>query len=391
MAQVKRTHFVLFHLADSQNIDLAAMLRGKIEATPGAPDIYMLALLTGKRELISRAEFDAMLSVPAAGWIDADEIGVDTAHSLAARGLLISDEDDERLVQLRGRDAELIASGWNLYAAAYHFMTQREGVDLRDDPGSTEWKPLPAETLEMFVELHGPSPPPFHSPAPSAPSVVLPRAARSDGLYAALGARRTTRAFATGQAMQREQLATVLRYVFGAHGSAETKLGVCIKRTSPSGGARHPIEAYALIAHVEDVTPGLYHYDARNHALTQLSAMSGAEITSLATLFMCGQTYFGAAHVTFVLTARFTRAHWKYRRADMAYRAILMDAGHLSQTLYLVAAEIGLGAFVTVAVNSRDIERHLNLDGCSEGVIAIMGCGPGASENSPLDLRFTPW
>lgn len=390
MPRVRRTHFLLFHLADSQQIDLGQLLRGVVAIGPGAPGVYALAILTGRRERLSRPELDALLSVPAERWIDEEELGAVDARSLAVRGLLISDEDGARLSELRARDARLTASQWNVYAAAYHFMTQWAGVDVRDELESREWKPVPSATAQAFVKLHGPPPPHFHSPAPGAPVVPLPRVARDDALYATLAARRTTRAFATGEPMHREDLATVLHYVFGAHGSADTKIGVSIKRTSPSGGARHSVEAYPLIAQVEGIDAGLYHYDVGAHALTLLSSMESAELRSLATSFMCGQAYFGDAHVTFVLTARFNRTNWKYRRGDKAYTAVLMDAAHLSQTFYLVAAELGLGAFVTVALNSRDIERRLNLDGCEEGVIAMTGCGPRASEGSPLDLRYTP-
>jgi putative peptide maturation dehydrogenase len=390
MPRVKRTHYVLFHLSDSQQIDLGQLLRGVVAAIPGPPDVYALAILTGKRERLSRAELDAVLSVPAERWIDAAELAPVDARSLAARGLLVSDDDDKLIAELRGRDARLTASQWNVYAAAYHFMTQWEGVDVRDTLESGEWTPVARATADAFIELHGPSPPPFHSPAPGAPVVPLPAPKRDDGLYAALHARRTTRAFATGDAMRREHLAAILYYVFGAHGSAEGKLGTAIKRTSPSGGARHSVEAYPLIADVEGIDSGIYHYDVRSHGLTLLRTTDPSVVRSLATSFMCGQSYFGAAHVGFVLTVRFARTNWKYRRADKAYATVLMDAAHLSQTLYLVAAELGLGAFVTVALNSRDIERHLDLDGCAEGVIAMAGCGPRAPDASPLDLKFTP-
>ena len=110
----------------------------------------------------------------------------------------------------------------------------------------------------------------------------------------------------------------------------------------------------------------------------------------LATAFTCGQDYFGDAHVSFVLTSRFERCYWKYRETDKAYAAILAEVGHLSQTQYLVAAELGLGSYVTLAVNSHDIEARLGLDGVDEGVVAMTGCGPRTPGHSPLELRFTP-
>ena len=38
-----------------------------------------------------------------------------------------------------------------------------------------------------------------------------------------------------------------------------------------------------------------------------------------------------------------------------------LDVGHLSQTMYLSATELGLGCFVTAAINDRDIGEALAL------------------------------
>ena len=54
---------------------------------------------------------------------------------------------------------------------------------------------------------------------------------------------------------------------------------------------------------------------------------------------------------------------------------MILDAGHLSQTLYLAAAERGLAAFITAAVNERDIEEIFGLDPMLEGVLAVSGFG----------------
>ena len=187
------------------------------------------------------------------------------------------------------------------------------------------------------------------------------------------------------------QLDTVLRFVFGCHGyGANSADVVCIKRTSPSGGGLHPIEVYPIVTNVASVDSGVYHYSVQRHSLVKLSPARPDDARQLATAFMCGQRYFGDAHVSFVLTARFYRNHWKYGRHQKAYAGILMDAAHLSQTLYLVATQLGLGAFVTIAINSRDIEEHLGLDGIGEGVVAMMGCGIRSPGDSPLEMQFSP-
>ena len=70
------------------------------------------------------------------------------------------------------------------------------------------------------------------------------------------------------------ELATLLRWVWGAHGTlrlAGADLG--LRRTSPSGGSLHPIEVYPLVRRVEGIAPGLYHYLGREHALERIAAL----------------------------------------------------------------------------------------------------------------------
>jgi nitroreductase len=69
---------------------------------------------------------------------------------------------------------------------------------------------------------------------------------------------------------------------------------------------------------------------------------------------------------------------------------LLLDAGHLSQTFYLLATEAGMPAFVTAAVNEIDIERALGLDPLKDMVIAVCGCGPASGAQNTVELRYEP-
>ena len=220
----------------------------------------------------------------------------------------------------------------------------------------------------------------------------LPLVERKGELYDVLLRRRTTRSFDRGAPLAQWELAVVLRYVFGYHGYVPL-LGqvTTLKRTSPSAGGFHPVEAYPLIMAVDELDPGLYHYNPAQHALELLAPLGVDEARAAANAFVCGQTYFGDAHVVVVLAARFDRAFWKYRNHRKALTALMMDAAHLSQTLYLVATELGLGAFVTAAINNVDIEERLGIDGYREGVLAVCGFGRPAAERSPFDPEFLPF
>jgi putative peptide maturation dehydrogenase len=349
------------------------MLRGDVH--PVSPDEHALALTT-----------------PAERWVEVQEADREVMRSLADRGVLLSDDDDPELARLRARDEALSASGWNLYAAFHYLMTKWSGMDLRTSPEEGEFPPITEQTIADFVAWRGRPPEPFYTLENPADVKELPLVRRSGGLYEALAARKTTRGFDRSQRMTIADLAVVLHEVWGCHATAPI-IGdlFCIKRTSPSGGGLHPIEIYPIVSGVQGIEPGLYHYSVRDHALELIEPLGEDEAVALAADFTCGQNYFGTAHVSFVMTARFPRNYWKYPKQQKAYTVILMDAAHLSQTHYLVAAELGLGAYVTVAINSLDIEERLGLDGVTEGVVAMVGCGKQRPEGSPFEPRFTPY
>jgi putative peptide maturation dehydrogenase len=391
MARLRRPAFLFFTCQDQPFVDVAQLLRGVIE--PGSlKRVYALSAALGTPVAVTRDDLELLLSLPSGEWVESDS---DALAALADRGLLLRDGDDPGDVERRRRDELLAETGWNTYAALFHFLTRWSDVDLRAyAPGPkpvVELPPLRHEDLVRFAAERGPPPPAFHE-LERREITELPLVERDDGLFGLLPKRRTTRSFDRERMLAVDEFSLVLRSVFGVHGSANSIEGVVtLKRTSPSGGGLHPVEAYALVAAVDGLQPGLYHYRARDHALELVEELASADDAyELGTSFMCGQTYFGSAHVLFVLTARFERNHWKYRAHDEAYPAILMDAAHLSQTLYLVAAELGLGAFVTAAVNGVDVDARLGLDGYREGTLAMLGIGVPAKTPSPFDPSFQP-
>lgn len=388
MPRVKRPVFLFFHCEDHGFVDVARLLRGELAPTT-LRRLYAFPVGYGEAVPIDDGELAAVLALPSDRWVDADA----RLEALAAKGVVLLEEADGRLGEARRRDELLAAAGWNPHAALFHFATQWRDVDVRRFQPGGELTVMPREAVEAFVARQGTPPPAFHSVGGTGPAVELPLVERADGVFGVLARRRTTRAWDAARRMSLEDLSVVLRYVVGAHGYSPVAGGlVMVRRTSPSGGGLHPVEAYPLVAAVEGVAPGVYHYNARNHALEPLERFASAgDAHAVATGFVCGQEYFGSAHVSLVLAARFTRSHWKYRGHDKAYPAMLMDAAHLSQTLYLVATELGLGAFVTLAINSADIDARLGFDGIEQGVLAVAGCGLQAAQRSPFDPEYLPY
>jgi len=389
--RARRTVYIFFHCHDSAVPDFTAFFDGEARTLP-VRQVYAISLLKGEEYPVSQEELEFALSLPSDRWVEVEDADRDRVRTLAVKGVVLTDEPGDELEALKERDELLSSSGWNLYGALHYLLTKWRGVDLRSSPHIGEFPIITEQTIADFIELRGRPPEPFYAFEQPIATLELPLVRRHGGLYDALAARKTTRGFDRAQKLTVEELAVALYEVWGCHGTAPI-LGdiLCLKRTSPSGGCLHPVEVYPLISGVNGVDSGLYHYNLRDHALELIERIAEEEAMELATTFVCGQAYFGSAQVTFVMTARFPRNHWKYPKQQRAYPVILMDAAHLSQTLYLVAGELGLGAFVTAAINSLDIEERLGLDGVTEGAVAVAGCGRARPQGSPLEPQFEPY
>lgn len=198
------------------------------------------------------------------------------------------------------------------------------------------------------------------------------RPAREEGEFPhVLTSRRTWRRFAPGK-LWFADLSTLLGLTFGVREwVAVPPLGRFAVKTSPSGGALHPIEAYLVARDVEGIAAGIYHYDASKHRLELLrrgmtrDRMSG---------YVIGQRWFSDACAFVVMTAVFTRTQWKYRYSR-AYRVVLAEAGHLCQTFCLTATWLGLAPFCTMALADSKIDHDLGIDGVTEGALYVAGVG----------------
>jgi putative peptide maturation dehydrogenase len=324
-------------------------------------------------------------------WVDAiplqERHGESRVRKLLEDGLLVA----ERQGWASGREADerFRAQHWHGLAAVQHMAARWEGLDAVQEAKD--------EGLDTSIGLrgrYGPPPPALHDRADGGAVHSLPRVPR-DGFDGLLDRRNSCRNFDVEHPLSQASFAQLLERVFGGRGEAHAADDFdVLKKTSPSGGALHPTEAYLIVQRVEGITPGLYHYRAGDHALQRLPWEGTAgELHAFACLAVVGQRWFADAHVLVVLAPRFARNFWKYRNHSKAYRVCILDAGHLSQTLFLCAAEQGLGAFITAAINEVDIERAFGLVGYVDGPIAVCGFGIRADRmtKGELDPNHAVW
>jgi SagB-type dehydrogenase family enzyme len=201
--------------------------------------------------------------------------------------------------------------------------------------------------------------------------LTLPDASRTTALSKVLMGRRTWRRFGK-RPIERVELAQLLRLTSGiTHWLTVPGLGEVPLKTSPSGGARHPIESYVLVLDVRDVPAGIYRYAPERHELDLLR--EGATRQELEKLIP-KQPWFANAAVVLFFTAVFERTQWRYEFAR-AYRTVLLEAGHVCQTFLMTATSLGLAPFSTMAIDDARLEALLGVDGISEAVLYAAGAG----------------
>lgn len=171
-------------------------------------------------------------------------------------------------------------------------------------------------------------------------------------------------------------IAQFMRYAFGAQKELPSELGPHVLKASPSGGARHPVEAYVASRWVDGLQPGVYHYHPRSDSLSLVNGVAALEDLDAACY---GKEGICTASAVVFLTVRWIRHNWKYRYSR-SYRMVLMDVGHVIQTACLAGALVDVDVYSTYAIHDGLIPRMLSLgDDCDESPMFALGLGKGAT------------
>ena len=274
--------------------------------------------------------------------------------------------------RIPGKDPLASWRDWSPSAAFFHFSTKDAHTPAEPD--------VSLRDLRRRAKLS--PPPPATKTYRRAAKVALPAPVSTSDVSRTLLARHTWRKFSSAPVALAD-LSTVLWLTFGIQWWLEIPgIGRLASKTSPSGGSRHPIEAYVFALRVSGLARGIYHYDAAAHRLERIRrGAKPAEISRL----LNRQWWFGDGAFVVFLTAVFARTQWKYP-APRAYRAVLAEAGHLCQTFCVTATSLRLAPFCTMAMRDSAVERTLQLDGITESVLYAAGCGV-----PPKNSVWEPW
>jgi SagB-type dehydrogenase family enzyme len=169
--------------------------------------------------------------------------------------------------------------------------------------------------------------------------------------------RRTCRRFSRSRVLDTATVSTLMHLAARAHGTLRNDFfGTLMLRTSPSGGAMHPVEIYPQTFRVKGLPERSWYYDPMGHELVELGDCSEDDIYGMS------QQQSGCRDMplAFIITARFERNLCKYRYAK-SYAFTLLDVGHFAQTLLLCCEAVGLRTFLTPALNVPRAMTYLGL------------------------------
>jgi SagB-type dehydrogenase family enzyme len=195
--------------------------------------------------------------------------------------------------------------------------------------------------------------------------------------------RHSTRSFDSQRPITLAELARFLDGTARVLSRSDTKLdlddGEHTVRPYPSAGASYELELYLAVNLCEGLARGFYHYDAGAHVLAPI----GVPANDLDALLAEAEDAMGAPaapQILITIAARFGRISWKY--SSIAYALVLKDVGVLTQTLYLMATDMGLGG---CAIGITNIDLFAKMTGVEfhvEGPVGQFAIGRGAKSEA---------
>ncbi len=170
-------------------------------------------------------------------------------------------------------------------------------------------------------------------------------------LHRLLKSRKSRRVFETAPL----SLAELSYLLWSCEGVRENR-GKFSFRTTPSGGARHPLDLYVSARRIDGLKPGLYRYLPLEHSL--VLEREGDDSESLNEALM---DQLRNSSCVILWAAVPYRSEWRYGKA--ADKLVALDAGHSCQNLYLACEALGLGTCAVGAYDQKKLDAYLGLDG----------------------------
>ncbi|MFJ6096116.1 SagB family peptide dehydrogenase [Williamsia muralis] len=263
----------------------------------------------------------------------------------------------------RSEHDDFATRSWGPHELWFH-RRSTFGVRTRDWGrfGPTKWAagtfpPLPARKTAYATD-------PIALPSPDLDSLRV----AGDSLTAAIEDRTSCRDFAAQSPPTVEQLG---EFLFRTARNRTLRLigdEEFPSKPFPSGGGLYEMEVYPVVRQVHGLAAGMYHYDAFDHALRPVAAIDRPAISRLLTPSSLTLADGQLPQILFVFAARVGRVMWTYEQ--IPYAVMLKHVGVLTQTMSLVATDMGLGS---VAQGYCDTAAFAELAGVDEMAECAMG------------------
>jgi SagB-type dehydrogenase family enzyme len=282
---------------------------------------------------------------------------------------------------LKKKPIESEAWGWDTLSKLFHTGTK----NIPTDPLTAEPETHAQNYLSECEKIKTKAPHLFQEK--KAPIVDLPTpnlSALNTPLNTTFLNRKTSRSF-NSSCITLQQLSDLLYGAFGLiHGDWNKTITpdihvAGIRKASPSSGGLHSEEAYVVIYRVTGLESGLYYYRPQDHKLNILKkGFFEDEVIE----YNNHQFYSKGLAAGLYISSRLDKYWWKYQHSR-CYRIMLLDIGHVSQTLLLTATALGLHTWMTGAFKDSEIETFLGIDGFKESVMMFVGVGLGENSSFP--------
>lgn len=193
---------------------------------------------------------------------------------------------------------------------------------------------------------------------PESRQIALPKASLTDiTLKKAILKRRSRRKFMPVP-MALGDLSALL--FFGAGICRPNENDNLSRRAYPSAGGLYPIETYVAVLRAEGLEHGLYHYNVKDHSLEFLS---GGDIKNkIVSIFR--EEWVLESGAVFIFSLMPDRSTRKY--GNFAFKSMLIEAGHIAENMYLIAATLKLKCCSLARVNRAGANAVLETDGIEE-------------------------
>ncbi|TFJ91903.1 SagB/ThcOx family dehydrogenase [Lentibacillus salicampi] len=136
--------------------------------------------------------------------------------------------------------------------------------------------------------------------------------------------------------INRETLANLLIYSYGLN-SNRTEFHLT---SVPSAGSRYPVYLYVFVFNIENVEKGIYIWEPETSQIKMV--VRGDYRDELKDCIVLKDNKYAANRCSFAIVTTAMLSNTLFKYGDRGYRYLLIDAGHVSQNLYLLCNPLGL-------------------------------------------------